>query len=101
MGRHIIWALEGMFKIGRILRDGVVKIALEIPPHVRIGILIDRQRSRGMLNEEMKQTNLELPDLGKMINNLAGDKMETAVTRRETKLFLNPFGILAHAGDYD
>jgi hypothetical protein len=27
--------------------------------------------------------------------------METAVTRRETKLFLNPFGILAHAGDYD
>lgn len=90
-----------MLIIGSILRYDMVKMSLQITSHIGIGILVDRQRCRGMLNEELEQTDFELTYLRQMIENLTGDKMKAAAAGRQAELSLDPFSIVAHAGDYD
>ncbi len=49
-----------------------------------------------MLNEQLQKSNLELPNLRKVVDNLTGDEVKTAAARREAEISLNPFGIIDH-----
>ena len=60
MRRHVV----GTF--GRVTEPGVFsgtsrsKNSLDIAPHIRIGVLLNRQRGRGVLDEDGQQTGLDL-----------------------------------------
>jgi uncharacterized protein YacL (UPF0231 family) len=79
----------------------MVKMSLQITADIGICILIDGQRCRSMLNEEVEQTDLELTNFRQMVKNLTGDNMKAAAAGREAELSLNPFSIVVHAEDYD
>lgn len=57
MRRHVIGSLGGMSVRAVLRRDAVEKI-LQIMAHVRVGIFLDGERGRGVLDEQSEQAFL-------------------------------------------
>jgi len=53
MGRHVVFAFIAMLIIRRAFRHKSIKVTFHILAHRRIGILINRQRCRCMLDKEV------------------------------------------------
>jgi hypothetical protein len=58
MSRHVIIALHGVQVIRLALFHQMVEDALHIATHIGVGILVDGERRRGVLDEKMKQADL-------------------------------------------
>src|SRR5687768_13479332 len=46
--RHVVWPLGGMHDPVHALRNELAEEGVEVGPHVRIGVLLDQQRTRCM-----------------------------------------------------
>lgn len=90
---HVVRAFKGVLVIGRVFGDGVIEVALHIAAHVGIGVFIDSQRSRGVLNKEVKNAGFDLARFWQMFEYFARNQMKPARPGLERKFFLNPFGL--------
>src|SRR5690606_1375388 len=59
----------------------VVEITLEIGPHGGIGVFVDRERRRSVLDEQVQQAHLEAPQLGQPGQDFVCHQMEAAPAR--------------------
>lgn len=75
--RHILWAnqIDGRF---------------HVDADIWIGIFVDRQASRRVLNEDLQHSNLKISNFRKRIDHMPGNQMETARKRRKCQLGLMP-----------
>ena len=89
MGRHIVRAFEGV-DVRQRFRDGVIHRRLKIDTDVRIGIFVDRQGSRCVLNEYVQPTDADVGDLRKLFHDLRRDEMKSASPWGKLNLFLVP-----------
>ena len=55
---HVVGAFAGM-TIGKILWSDHVERRFQVQRDIRVGILVDRQRRRSVLDEDIQQTSLE------------------------------------------
>ena len=55
VGGHIVGAFEGVCQERQVFRHDLVEDTLKINAHRRVGIFIDRQTGRGVLDEERQQ----------------------------------------------
>ena len=56
---HVVGPLGRVLEVGRVLRHRAREPALHVAAHVGIGVLVDRQRRRGVLDEQVRQPDLE------------------------------------------
>ncbi len=92
VGGHVVGALVGVGPVRRVLGDGLVEVGLEVAPHVGRGVLVQRQRRRGVLHEEVEQPDPQLAELGQLADHLTGDEVEAAPGRAQRDLALEPHG---------
>ena len=59
---HIVWSLAGM-PVGQVLGDDPVEHHLHVVPDVRVPVLVDGQRRRGVQQLDMHQAHCELRQL--------------------------------------
>lgn len=72
MGRHIVRALTSVNK-RRVLWAELVGGGFQVHLHVRVGVLVDRQASRGMLDENVEDSDANPPNLGELGQNVLRD----------------------------
>ena len=82
MRGHVIRALAGVGKQRIAVRHETLEKAFEIPAHVRVGVLLDEQRSRGVPQVQRHEAMLE-PILGKPGFDLGGEVIKPAPARGE------------------
>src|SRR5215207_7352522 len=92
VGRHVVVTLEGVGPVGRALGNGAVEPAREVPPYVWARVLVERQRSRRVLDQHVQQADAQLVKLGQRAHDLPGDEVEAARARVERDLALEPHG---------
>lgn len=77
---HIVWPLQGVLIVGSAFRNHLMEMAFQISANIRVGILIDRQGGRGMLEKEMEHPDLDLTDLGQCGEDFLGDQVKASRT---------------------
>jgi len=87
---HVVRAFQGVFVIGRVLGNGLIEVSFHISAHVGVGVLIDGQRRRSVLDEEVKQAGFDLAYLRQMVERFARDQVKPARPGFKRKFFLNP-----------
>ena len=90
VGRHVIVALERVGPEAGPLRHGVVEPRLEVPANIRGGVLIERQRGRGVLDHEVEEADADLIQTLDSVEDLARDQVKTPRTRGERDPALDP-----------
>jgi hypothetical protein len=90
MSGHVVVTLQRVRPVRRSFRHRPIEPGLEIPPHARRGVLVQRQRSRRVLDQQMKQPNRHLPQLGQCVDDFVRDEMEPARHRRQPDRPLEP-----------
>lgn len=88
--RHIVRPLEGVLVVGGTFRNHLLEMAFQVSAYVGIGVLIDRQGGRGMLQEEMEEPDLDLTDLGQRREDLLRDQVKASRTSGQGTLSLDP-----------
>lgn len=78
MGRHIVRPFVVMLIVGIIFRDVFIEIHFKILPDRRIGIFIDRERGRCVLDEHLTNAGADFAYFRKRVNDLARDQVEPA-----------------------
>lgn len=89
MGGHVIGAFDGM-DVGERFGDGMVHSSLEIGPHIGIGIFINGERCRGVLNEDVQQADFHARYLGDRLDDSPGNEVESSGKRGEFQSRLMP-----------
>ncbi len=89
MGRHIVGALAGV-PMGEILGGDGRQRAFEIQGDIRVGVLVDRERGRRVLDENVHQAGSDLAKLWQSGQDLVGHQMEAGGQGREFDDTLNP-----------
>ena len=87
MSRHVVGTLEGVIVVGFVLFHEVVEYLLQVRPHIRIGILVDGERTGGVLHEEVKQAHCG-QWLGQVFHHLACYEVASSALGREGKFYL-------------
>ena len=59
MGRHIVGTLQGV-NVGKAFGNDLVDRHLQVYGHVRVRVLVNRQRGGSVLNEDMQHAKLGL-----------------------------------------
>ena len=90
--RHVVGALERVRPERRVLGHRVVEPRLEVAPHVGRGVLVERQRRRRVLEQQVREPDPQLAQLRQRVEHLARDEMEAAPARLERDLALDPHG---------
>lgn len=84
--------LEGPVMVPRG-RYNLVECDFHIPPHVGVGIFIDRQTGRGVLNEQVAHAHLELRQItGNGLGDLSGNQVTAPGGSCNGNFMLKPFG---------
>src|SRR4030067_1214875 len=83
MARHVVGSFF-LMGVGSILRREEIERVGEIQPHIRVGILLDRQRCRGMTHEHGEEPILA-GDAFEPARKLAGDLYEALARGRHLK----------------
>ena len=94
--RHVIQSLIVMPVQHTLLvlwRKAVQRIS-HIGAHGRIGILVEREAARSVLDEEVHDADFEVPDFGHLAGDFIGNEVAAARLGGEGKLFLEE----RHAG---
>ena len=60
MCRHIIWPFVSVFIVGCVFGYHLVEMAFKINPYGGVGVFIEGQTGRGVVNENMGQTDIDL-----------------------------------------
>ena len=89
MSRHVIGAFACVLIRPRFRSQSIERHA-QIPRHIRISVLIDRQRCRRVLNEEMQQTNPAAAEDRQLRQDMLSYEMTAAGKRRQNDLGLVP-----------
>ena len=63
--------------IGRVFGNGLIEVSFHIAAHVGVGVFIDGQRRRGVLDEEVKQADFDLAYFRQIVERFARDQDET------------------------
>ncbi len=77
MRGHIVFSLQGMGIVIVGFRDQFVEMSFKINTNTRVGILIDRQTRRSVLDKDM-YNSCEIRKLG---DNLISDEVKTSCKR--------------------
>jgi len=88
--RHIVRPLQRVTIIRLILRHEFIEMRLEIRPHVRTRVLVQRQRRRGMQNKHLQHPRANLRQFRQRLHHLPGHQMKSTGTGPQRRLFLNP-----------
>ena len=59
VGRHVVGTLARM-PVGKTLGRQMVEHPIQIDQHVRVGVFVDRQRGRRVLDEDVEQPDLDV-----------------------------------------
>lgn len=90
--RHIILPLSGVpIKIAFLIvrRNAIQRIA-HIGANIVIPVLVQRERTAGMLDEQIQHADLVVTDLGQFGEDVVGDEVGAAAARGESEVFLEP-----------
>ncbi len=60
MSRHIVRTFRGVAVIRRVLRGKLVEVTFKISAHGGVGIFVEGQAGRGVVEENVSQSNLNL-----------------------------------------
>ena len=74
---HIIWPFTRVNE-RRIFGAQLVGSRFQIDSDIRVGVLVNRQTGRSVLDENIQQPNIKLPNLGNCIHDLSGHQMESS-----------------------
>lgn len=72
--------------VGLALAHQVVEYGVEVAPHVGVGILVERQGRRGVLQKEVQQSRLG--QLTELCGNLVGDEVHAPPPRPQREFNL-------------
>jgi len=89
MGRHVIGALAGV-PMGEILGGDGRQRAFEVQGDIRVGVFVDRERGRRVLNKNVHQARANLANLGQGGQDFVSHQMEAAGQGRELDESLDP-----------
>ena len=95
MRRHVIGPFERMLVIRCALRHQFVEAGSEIAAHRGIGILIESETGRRMLNEQVQQAHYG--QFGKRGLDMVGYQVEAAGIRRQMEGHLLPGRSISHS----
>jgi len=89
MGRHVIGAFERV-NIRKIFRCDRVDGRFQIDADVGVGILVNGQRGRGVLNEDVREPNSKTSQLGTGIDDATRDQVKSTWKWTDGNLLLHP-----------
>ena len=81
VGGHVIITLDGVLRIRGIFRHNFIHVPFQIPPDIGADVLIDRQRSRCVLDKEMKRPGFDQVEFRQVLEHFVCDDMETTPAR--------------------
>ena len=90
VGGHVVVALERVGPVGSAVGDRLVKPGGEVPADVGRGVLVEGQRRRRVLDEEMEHPHAQLVELGQRLHHLARDEVKAPGLGREPQVTLDP-----------
>jgi hypothetical protein len=88
MSRHVVCPFVHVFVIRSILGSQHVEVGFHIPTYTAVRILIDTQGGRGVLQEEMRQANMDLPQFRQLSEYFTGYQVKTPGLGTQPYLFL-------------
>ena len=95
MRRHIIAAL-GIVPVQAlallVFRHDAVQRRGHVRAHVLVVVLVQTQRARGVLDEEVEEARLVVFQLGELFEDCVGDEIGAPAAGGEGELFLEPVG---------
>ena len=77
-------------RYGKVLRRERIEDALQVVRHVGIGVFVDRQRRRRVLDEDVQQADADRAQLRQRRADRIGDQMKPTPLRRQTECALEP-----------
>ena len=83
-----------------VLGDHPVQRIAHVGAHVLVPVLIEAERARRVLDEEVQQARLVLLDLGELLDDRVGDEVGAARLGGEGELFLGPRGVRWSIGEF-
>src|SRR5436190_4593885 len=86
----VVGALERVAPVGRAVGHGLAEPRLEVAPHVGRRVLVQRQRGRRVADEDVRDADADLAQIGHGALDLARDEVEAARPRLELHLALDP-----------
>ena len=89
VARHVVRPFLAV-AVGEFLRRQLVQHLVQILQHVAVGILGDRQRGRGVFEEQMEQADADLRDFGHRFQHDAGDGVEPAIELGQQDFAMEP-----------
>lgn len=91
MGRHVVWPLAGVDKWGTFGAQ-LVGRSFHIHTDVRIGVLVDRETGRGMLDEDLEHSEFDLLEVFDRIDDLACNQVKPTTAGAKFDGRLGPMG---------
>src|SRR5574344_297501 len=85
---HIITSLQSVLIIWFILLHQPVHDLSHVVSHIRVGVLIDGERTGGVLDKEVKQSHLR-QWLRQMTHHLSSDEMEASASCFKCEFYLS------------
>src|SRR5580698_1810349 len=92
VGRHVVRAFNRVL-VRKILGRQMIERGFQVAQHVRVGVLIDRERGGRLLDEDVQQADADWFHLGQRRRHFVGDDVQSAATGLERQVALLP----AHA----
>lgn len=80
MARHIVWTLISM-QICIILRHKLLEYIIHVYTDIRVIVLVKADARRRMLDEQVQEANLDVPDLGQSIDNFVLNEVHSLRSR--------------------
>jgi hypothetical protein len=91
MARHVVRPFHRV-SVRKIFRRNRIKRSIEINQYVGIGVLVDRQRCRRVLQEDLKQADANFRNFGHRLKHQPRNRMDAARKRRQDNFTLEPSG---------
>lgn len=89
MSRHIVSSFERM-SVRKGFRRDLVQGHVQIARNVGIGVFIDTDRRRRVLQKKVHHTGPDFPQLRNRLEDLPGDRVNPGGVGRKRQLFLCP-----------
>ena len=88
--RHVVGALQRVGPVRSVLRNRGVEVGLEVAAHVRRGVLVQGQRGRGVLDQQVQQPDRDVAQLGQGVDDVPRDEVKPPRAGTEVDLALDP-----------
>src|SRR5688572_16887212 len=91
MRGHGIRAFQRVFVVGRAIRHQPTQVFFQFAPDVGADMLVNRERGRRMLDEEMQGADFDPAQFRQLPDNFTGNYMKAARARFQRYRALKPF----------